>query len=351
MLIRMMLRQYQVSKFLYPFKLRVLYFLVDGYLDIEKSVPDETEERVWDFLELISVDVETFIESTQKGEQPRFKAMKKINLNTLVYKTDTLSGHLRRLVFRGALPAYHHILQLRLRKFKEHEAILKHILIQCQHLYDMTRKQKEGNLLLRIFKVVDRAAGLKRIAERDLQINFDLIIQSQKKQEQFQSKVNRSQAKLMSSKYSIAPETSKAMKLQGMVQTLMSDPEFQHDVEKEFEQLVVSVIDIRNKSYEGFEGKCTLETKEILTALISLTDLNEYKLNRRLYSLALKILRKVIEMENQEMTTPAADWETDDWLRYKEQIEERQELLAELDVVGLVCRIISQREHIEDDIF
>jgi len=50
-------------------------------------------------------------------------------------------------------------------------------------------------------------------------------------------------------------------------------------MEKEFESLVVSIIDIREKSLEGFEGHCTLETKEILVSIINLTDMKEFSLS------------------------------------------------------------------------
>jgi hypothetical protein len=32
---------------------------------------------------------------------------------------------------------------------------------------------------------------------------------------------------------------------------------------------------------------------------------------------ALKILRKIIEMENKDFTTPAAQWDTEDWDKYE----------------------------------
>jgi hypothetical protein len=61
---------------------------------------------------------------------------------------------------------------------------------------------------------------------------------------------------------------------------------------------------------------------------------------------ALKILRKIIEMENKELTTPSAEWDTDDWIKYEFQIKERQEMMCDLDMVKLVCNVISNETSI-----
>jgi hypothetical protein len=135
---------------------------------------------------------------------------------------------------------------------------------------------------------------------------------------------------------------SKAKVLRTLLKELDYDSEFKADQEDEFETLVKSILDIENKSNLGFEGKCTLHPEEILRSLIKLTDVNDIKIDENLLSFSLKIFRKVIEVENVKNKDPAADWETEDWEKFGENIQERQEMLAELDVVGLICRIISQ---------
>lgn len=46
-------------------------------------------------------------------------------------------------------------------------------------------------------------------------------------------------------------------------------------------------------------------------------------------------------MENKDLTTPAAEWDTDDWSKYEYQIQERQNMMTSLGMVKLICRIIS----------
>ena len=46
-------------------------------------------------------------------------------------------------------------------------------------------------------------------------------------------------------------------------------------------------------------------------------------------------------MENKDLTTPAAEWDTDDWSKYEYQILERQNMMTSLGMVKLICRVIS----------
>ena len=46
-------------------------------------------------------------------------------------------------------------------------------------------------------------------------------------------------------------------------------------------------------------------------------------------------------MENKDFTTPAAEWDTDDWSKYQYQIVERQNMMTKLGHAKLICRVIS----------
>jgi hypothetical protein len=52
---------YRVADILYPYKMWLLYFFIHAYVDIEKTVPDETEKYIWETIELISVDIEIYL--------------------------------------------------------------------------------------------------------------------------------------------------------------------------------------------------------------------------------------------------------------------------------------------------
>jgi hypothetical protein len=109
---------------------------------------------------------------------------------------------------------------------------------------------------------------------------------------------------------------TKAQQLKAYMKSALISEELRKEVELEFQQLIYSITFIKKKSEIGFGGKNTLETKDILKSLIKLTDVQS-EIDKDLRKTALKILRKIIEMENKDLTTPAAEWDTDDWSKYE----------------------------------
>ena len=73
---------------------------------------------------------------------------------------------------------------------------------------------------------------------------------------------------------------------------------------------------------------CTIEFGEIITSLLELLDTDGQTLSKELQITGLKILRKIIEVVNRDMITPAAEWDTDDWQKWATQIEAQQNLLV-----------------------
>ena len=46
-------------------------------------------------------------------------------------------------------------------------------------------------------------------------------------------------------------------------------------------------------------------------------------------------------MENKDLTTPSAFWDSEDWNKYEYQIKERQNMMSSLGMVKLFCRVFS----------
>lgn len=78
-------------------------------------------------------------------------------------------------------------------------------------------------------------------------------------------------------------------------------------VEKEFKQLVNSIIYIKKKSQDAFGGVNTLSTKDILRSLIKITGVDS-SIQKPLRKISLKIMRKIIELENKESFASASEW-------------------------------------------
>ena len=59
--------------------------------------------------------------------------------------------------------------------------------------------------------------------------------------------------------------------------------------------------------------------------------------------MGIKLIRKIVEVENQECLTPAADWDSDDWVPYKRMIQVKQSYLVERGCIPFLCKLLSDQ--------
>lgn len=105
----------------------------------------------------------------------------------------------------------------------------------------------------------------------------------------------------------------------------------------------MSIIFIPKKTKEAFKGANTIEVRDFINSLIKSTDI-ESDIPTALRTQSLKIIRKVIESENKSRITPAIKWEGDDYANFRVQIKDAQDMLIDMDLVRLLCRIISSEK-------
>jgi len=67
-------------------------------------------------------------------------------------------------------------------------------------------------------------------------------------------------------------------------------------------------------------------------------------LSKELQIAGLSILRKIIEMENKDLVTPSADWNTEDWVSYRRIIKMKQDSMIERGTIQFLCKHISEVE-------
>ena len=65
-------------------------------------------------------------------------------------------------------------------------------------------------------------------------------------------------------------------------------------------------------------------------------------MSKDLHITGLTLLRKLIEVENKELVTPAADWEDEEWDKYEKIIRYRQNQLVEIGCVEFLCKHIQE---------
>ena len=129
-----------------------------------------------------------------------------------------------------------------------------------------------------------------------------------------------------------------------------SDNDMKAQLVKEFEQLVLSIIFINRKTQDAFKGANTIEVREYIGSLIKSTDITS-EIPAALRTQSLKIIRKVIESENKNSTASALDWEIEQWKPFAMQIRDAQDMLVKMDLIKLLCSIISkeQRKEIKEE--
>jgi len=102
--------------------------------------------------------------------------------------------------------------------------------------------------------------------------------------------------------------------------------------EREFEALVLWVTNIDQRinnimannakvNQDSFNSNSFLNVsyKAIVSSFMALLD--SKCLSKELHITGLTLLRKIVEVENKELVTPAADWQSEDWEEYQKVIE------------------------------
>mmetsp|Transcript_11845 Transcript_11845/g.18239 ORF Transcript_11845/g.18239 Transcript_11845/m.18239 type:complete len:143 (-) Transcript_11845:2779-3207(-) len=137
------------------------------------------------------------------------------------------------------------------------------------------------------------------------------------------------------------PNLSQAQKLKAYLMSVGSSENLLKEIEKEFEEIVVYILQIEQKTEEAFGGTNTLEVKELIQSLIKVSD-TDSDIDSSLRIICLKVIRKVIEMENKQADNkPSSEWDSDDWSMFEEEIVQKQNMLIGLGVVKLLCNLIA----------
>jgi hypothetical protein len=143
-------------------------------------------------------------------------------------------------------------------------------------------------------------------------------------------------------------DLTRESKLRQQFIKLEKDPKFLEVIEKEFKELVDFVIEIDQKTDEVFDGMSTISFEELAKKLIILVDVTKTTLPMPLIKIGLRLFRKIIEMENEQTTLPAAEWENDDYVEAKNNIVKRQNQLVNIGLVNLLINAIASSKSSKD---
>jgi hypothetical protein len=75
-----------------------------------------------------------------------------------------------------------------------------------------------------------------------------------------------------------------------------------------------------------------------MAKMVKLVDLRtEPRLSNHLVMVGLKVFRKIIEKGNPDASSPAADWNYQEYSKYEKKIMELQKKLINLGVIEVLC--------------
>ena len=115
--------------------------------------------------------------------------------------------------------------------------------------------------------------------------------------------------------------------------------------EQQFEELVKWVVRAEEKIQENYPQEnpfSNVRFNPIIGAVINLLDAKV--LEKELQLGGIKLLRKIVEVENTESVEPAADWDADEWSDVREEIRLKQNKLVERGTIPFLCKLLSDTE-------
>ena len=136
-------------------------------------------------------------------------------------------------------------------------------------------------------------------------------------------------------------DRSKATIFAQKINSISKYEEMEELLEKEFEGMVkwyAEFSDLCDPEFQGFDP---------ITHLFNLLDPENTSLSIELQIAGLKIIRKIVETCNDEMTTPAADWDNEDWEHCMAKVDIRQDYLVTKGCIHFLCNYISKCENSE----
>lgn len=137
------------------------------------------------------------------------------------------------------------------------------------------------------------------------------------------------------------PNLLQASKLKSYLGSVSTSEKLLKEFEQEFADIVVYIMQIKNKTELAFQGTNTLEVEELIKALIKVSDIGS-DIDPNLRIINLKVIRKVVELANPGCDSPASEWGSDDWEKFQDEVVAKQKLLKELGVVNLLCNILAK---------
>ena len=136
----------------------------------------------------------------------------------------------------------------------------------------------------------------------------------------------------------------KEIKLKAQLDQMTKSEDFIFSTNKEFKELIHYILNIEEKSKTSINDGSLISFHSLVQGLIKLMDINVATLSEEMIIVSLKLFKKIIELENLEITKNLEDWDSNDFNMKGKKIEERQNQLVKTGIVKMLYNLISSEK-------
>lgn len=327
----------KISETIWPLKRALILFFLHVYVDVELS-KKEDEVIIWELVEIMKTDLAHILnEYNNAAMQHRFKKYS----YKLIDGSIGITEFSMNFVYTVLIPCLHEIFMIRGNHLpvdkKSHiiVEIIENVVKYDKLAYSPEYKQTTQHFL----KLISEIEKLQKFA-----VKYESSISSSILGAELINQVlEQNQEQIISPMPTvISYEKGKAQEFKLIVSELNTNSSYIKSIEKEFKNLVKSFI---SGNSEAKRHNDVQNIKTYISPLVNLLQSDDIDLDKELIIKGLHILRKVIEIENKKNSTPAAEWDTDDWIDNANFIKIRQNIMGDLNVVKLIHKIFVKESH------
>jgi hypothetical protein len=306
----------KVTSSYWPLKRRLLQFYLHVYLDVELAVEEVEAVQV---LEVLCHDLALILSSKRSFEDPGVKYRVQAT-------TKTMQEFAEEYAYCSVLPCITQILHAYIVSDQSIVEVTD-IAITLHQLTDNPAYRETSSRLLSLVKAKEPVLELLSSPSADFikALREDIL--------------DKPRALKKSS------GDSKQISFRHLVKKVKECAVIDLASNLEFEELVTSFINIKEITTSAFDSKHTLESTQVVAALISANTPQSSMLDHKCTAMSVRVLRRIIEMENKATFKPAAEWGVATWSHCRSLVLLRQNSLADLDVVQLLCDLMVMRDY------
>lgn len=352
----------------------MIQFLLDAYLDIEKDVSTELQDGIPEILDMLNTELVLRTKRTSDIGIFNFYVGKEVVENEIFKKGPSLyiisllgKYRLSKLhevfVYHNILNCLERIFQLRLVIDKNNEDSFAQVIDSVQKVQEITKNKDDKKDIAYLIDVIKRNPQLRLVLarvnnedEKQIEENDAKDIMNSSMNKSMSSIHKHGDSKLRIESRMIEGNSSNAvnrtflknkdsvgLKLVSVLNEISEIENFNDSIVNEFSEVIRAIKIIKRKSFLGFMGACVLEPTDVIEALVDLTDLDGIQVTLEQIPIIIKILRRIIEIENKLTIKPAAEWSGDEDNPTPEIIR-AQDLLTSCNACYLAANLVRNQK-------